>query len=233
MKYALYFKKLTRDFVGLMFPKVCINCQTTLVHDENYLCVKCRLSLPKTNYHLVHENPLDLKFVYEPKFQKASSFLFFYKGGIAQKIIHQIKYGGQQDLGILMGELFGRELQEVNWPIDLIIPVPLHKTKLIRRGFNQSDLIAEGISRETGWAYSTELVIRRRRTSAQTKKSKVERWKNIQSVYTLTRSNELSGKTVAVVDDVLTTGATIGELITLLAQSGVKGIYVLTLAAGK
>jgi len=233
VKTAKIVTKLTADFIGLFFPRVCINCQTTLVQQENYLCVKCRLSLPKTHYHRVPDNPLDHKFIYEPKVRKASSFLFFNKGGIAQKLIHQIKYRNEPELGELMGELFGRDLVEMNWPIDLMIPVPLHKSKLKRRGFNQSDAIAEGISRETGWPVETDLVIRRRRTSSQTKKSKVERWQNIHSVYTLTRSNELSGKSVAVVDDVLTTGATIGELITLLSQYGVSSIYVLTLAAGK
>lgn len=233
MKYALLIQKLTNDLLALMFPRVCVNCQTTLVQQEAYLCVKCRLSLPKTHYHQLPDNPLDHKFVYEPKVRKASTFLNFNKGGIAQKIIHQIKYKNQPELGVMIGELYGRDLIEMNWPIDIIIPVPLHKSKLKRRGFNQSDAIAEGISRETGWPVNADLVIRKRRTSTQTKKSKVERWQNIQSVYSLRRSNELSGKTVAVVDDVLTTGATIGELVTLLAQSGVKDIYILTIAAGK
>ena len=232
MKINTYIKEISNDFVKLLFPSVCISCQTSLVKQENYLCLKCRLSLPKTNYHLKPDNLLDKKFVYEPKVQKASAFLYFNKGGIAQKIIHEIKYNNQPELGELTGEWYGHDLLDANWPIDLIIPVPLHRTKLARRGFNQSDAIAQGISIATGWPVRTDLVIRRRKTNSQTKKSKVERWKNMQSVYRLTKTGSITDKTILVVDDVLTTGATIGELVTALSQSGAKAIYIVTLAAG-
>ncbi len=222
-----------RDFIALMFPRVCINCQSTLVQQENYLCLKCRLSLPKTNYHLWSDNPLNDKFVYEPKIQTVATYLFFNKGGIAQKLIHEVKYKNQPELGIWLGELYGRELQKMNWPIDMIVPIPLHQSKLARRGFNQSEQMAQGISRETGWPVNSESVIRKRSTSTQTKKSKLERWQNVQSIYSLVNSGAFTGKIIAVVDDVLTTGATIGELILLLSKSGVKGIYILTIAAGK
>lgn len=173
-----------------------------------------------------------MKFVYEPKVQKASAFLYFNKGGVAQKIIHELKYNNQPELGELMGEWYGHELVKENWPIDMIIPVPLHRSKLVRRGFNQSDAIANGISKVTGWPVRPELVVRRRKTTSQTKKSKVERWKNMQSVYRLTETGAVSDQTILVVDDVLTTGATIGELVTALTQSGARSIYIVTLAAG-
>lgn len=233
MKITAFIAEISNDFVNLLFPRTCVNCQTPLIHNENFLCVKCILSLPKTNYHYLSDNPLDSKFVYEPKVLKVSSYLFFNKGGIAQRIIHEIKYKNTPELGIMIGQMYGRELVEMNWPVDILLPVPLHRTKLHRRGFNQSSKIAEGISRETGWLMDPDLVIRKKSTPTQTRKSKVERWQNVQSVYAITKSNVLSGKHIAVVDDVLTTGATIGEMISLLAQSGVKSIYILTLAAGK
>ncbi|WP_421874372.1 ComF family protein [Marinoscillum sp.] len=173
------------------------------------------------------------KFVFEPKVQKAAAYLFFNKGGVAQKIIHEIKYKNQPEFGVLIGEWYGHDLSKTNWPIDLIIPVPLHKSKLARRGFNQSERIGEGISRSTGWPLVSDIAIRTRHTVSQTRKSKVQRWKNMQSVYKLKRTGAVTGKNVAIVDDVLTTGATIGELVSLLVESGAAGVYIITLAAGK
>lgn len=204
-----------------------------LIYQENHLCTKCRLSLPKTNYHLLPDNPLKLKFVYEPKVREVTTYLNFNKGGIAQKLIYELKYQEQPELGVLIGNWYGHDLKKCNWPIDMIVPIPIHKSKLKKRGFNQSERFAVGLAEILGWPVMDDLVIRKRKTSTQTKKSKVERWRNVDSIYSLTASGSVSDKNVLIVDDVLTTGATIGELVELLVRYGVRSVYIATIAAGK
>ncbi|MEQ9303161.1 MAG: ComF family protein, partial [Marinoscillum sp.] len=118
MKVASLIFSFWDDFVNLIFPNVCIHCNMVLIYQENHLCTKCRLSLPKTNYHLLPDNPLKLKFVYEPKVREVTTYLNFNKGGIAQKLIYELKYQEQPELGVLIGNWYGHDLKKCNWPID-------------------------------------------------------------------------------------------------------------------
>ncbi|VXD18485.1 ComF family protein [Marinoscillum sp. 108] len=226
-------KEYLQDFVSLIFPRICINCSTILVYQEEHICIKCRLSLPKTDYHLQNANPLKSKFVYEPKVLGVVAYLHFNKGGVAQKLVHELKYRGQQEVGIMLGEWYGYDLIKSNWPVDMIIPVPIHKSKLRKRGYNQADCFAEGLSSSMEIPVRTDLVERKKSTMSQTRKSKVERWQNVNEIYRVTNSAELQGKNLLVVDDVLTTGATLGELVVALSEGGAAGIYIATIAAGK
>ncbi|MEQ8470243.1 MAG: ComF family protein [Marinoscillum sp.] len=233
MKVSNLIYSYWNDFVNLIFPRVCVHCNSVLIYQENHLCTKCRLSLPKTNYHLKSDNPIQLKFIYEPKVHQACTYLHFNKKGIAQSLIHELKYRDQPELGVLIGNWYAHDLTTCGWPIDMIIPIPLHKSKLKRRGFNQSERFAAGLSEVLGWPVLDDLIIRKRRTSTQTKKTKVERWQNVNSIYALKTSGGVFEKNVLIVDDVLTTGATIGEMIQLLVNNGVGSIYIATIAAGK
>ncbi len=226
-------KEYLQDFVSLIFPRICINCNTILVYQEEHICIKCRLSLPKTNYHLLNANPLKPKFVYEPRVMNVVAYLHFNKGGVAQKLVHELKYRGQQEVGIMLGEWYGSDLIKSGWAIDLIIPVPIHKSKLRKRGYNQADCFAEGLSSSMNIPVRTDLVERKKSTVSQTRKSKVERWENVNEIYRVTNSAELQNKNLLVVDDVLTTGATLGELVEVLSESGAAAIYIATIAAGK
>ena len=227
-------KEYLEDFVNLFYPRICINCHTILVYQEEHICTKCRLSLPKTNYHKETENRLFQKFAFEPKVSKVTAFIHFNKRGIAQKLIHELKYKNQPSIGVLLGKWMGVVLkEEAMWCPDLIIPVPIHGTKLRKRGYNQSECFAEGLSEAMGIPFANNWIIRNRKTATQTSKTKIERWENVSSVYSITELADLKGKCVLVVDDVLTTGATLGELVTLIALQGVSEIQIATIAAGK
>lgn len=234
MNVTFVLRELFNDFISLIFPKICIHCGTTLVHQEEYICMKCRLSLPKTNFHLEPENSLKQKLIYEPKVRGAAAYLNFNKRGIAQTIVHNLKYMGYDDLGVLVGRWYGEDLRkQAKWAIDYIVPVPLHRSKLKKRGYNQSERFAVGLADTMCVEVKDDLVIRTVRTNTQTKKSKVERLQNVDCIYKIIDPTVLAGKVVLIVDDVITTGATIGELAVLLAENGVEKIYVAAIATGK
>lgn len=233
MKKPAIAKEFLEDFISLIFPKVCIHCGIALVFQEEHICTSCRLSLPKTDFHLFCDNLLKQKFVFEQKVQTVSAYLYFNKGGIAQSLIHELKYKGNKEIGEDLGKWYGHDLKHAEWPLDVIIPVPLHRSKERKRGYNQSYHFALGLSEALAVPVEKEAVQRIRTTLSQTHKTKVERWLNIGSVYEVTNQKAIAGKNVLVVDDVLTTGATIGELIGVLVSSGVSGIYIATIAAGK
>lgn len=232
MKSLSAISELFGDFLALVFPKVCIHCGTPLIYQEEHLCTTCRLDLPKTDYHLVPDNPLKEKLIYEPKVQSVAAYLHFHKRGVAQSIIHHLKYKGFQELGQEIGNWYGAELKAAQWPVDLVIPVPLHRSKLKRRGYNQSELFAEGIAGVLGVPVETQLVTRKVRTNTQTRKTRVQRLENVASIYQVEDVAALANKNVLLVDDVLTTGATIGELAMLLGKTEVNKIHVAAIAAG-
>lgn len=186
--------------------------------------------MPKTNDHLQPENNLLQKFAFEPKIKSASSFLLFHKGGIAQKLLHEIKYKGKSQLAVDLGKWYAETLHEID--ADIIVPVPLHKSKLKKRTFNQSEKIAEGISSVFQLDIRNDLVSRIKLTKTQTGKGKTERWKNMENVYSKPLEN-LNGKSILVVDDVITTGATIGMLCERLTEANAAEIHLLCIARGK
>lgn len=233
MKSATSIFELWEDFVSLIFPKICIHCGIPLVFQEDHICTKCRLSLPKTDFHTFIDNRLMSKFVYESQIKSVSAYLHFNKKGIAQTLIHHLKYKAEPSIGELLGQWYGHDLLDVNWKIDVIIPVPLHRSKLKKRGYNQSEHFAIGLSESMGIPVETNAVGRRYRTATQTKKTKVERWQNVDAIYQVLNSTPFIRKNVLLVDDVLTTGATLGELVDLLLKSGANEIRIATIAAGK
>ena len=221
---------MLKDFFSLIFPKTCLNCKRTLTSEENHLCLNCKIDLPFTNDNLNPTNLLFQKFAFEPKIKSASSLLYFQRKGIAQKILHELKYNGQKDLGVFFGAMLGSSI--VNSGVEMIIPVPLHKSKKRKRTYNQSEQIGIGVNMELDVELRTDILSREIATSSQTQKSKADRWINMTNVYS-TVSIDLSNKSVLVVDDVITTGATIGMLCERLVEANVTEIHIACLARGK
>ena len=219
-----------QDFVSLIFPQTCINCQRSLISAEQYICTGCKIDLPLTNDHQNLSNQLYQKLAFEPKVQSARAFLYFQKNGVTQKLLHQLKYKGKQNLGVTLGQWFAPHFGELE--IDLIIPVPLHKSKLRKRSYNQSERIGTGIANELEVEMRTDLAIRQKATQTQTRKTKAERWVNLENVYSEIKE-DLSGLSILVVDDVITTGATVGMLCQRLVEAGVDAIHVASIARGK
>lgn len=219
-----------QDFISLIFPRNCLNCQQSLISQEKYLCTTCKIDLPITRDWEYPENTLYQKFAFEQKVTSATSFLFFQNKGVTKKLLYNLKYKGKKDLGVLLGKWFSPLLDRIQ--ADMIIPVPLHKSKLKKRTYNQSEQIGIGISEELGIVLKPDLVKRTVSTQTQTKKTKAERWRNVENIYSPIKAN-LSGQAVMVLDDVITTGATIGMLCQRLVEAEVKEIHVVSLARGK
>lgn len=197
---------------------------------EQFLCTSCKLDLPYTNDHKHHTNDLFRKFVYEPKIKSAAAFLFYYRHGVAQKLLYALKYDGNRSLGVYLGQLMAEQVEGL--ALDVIVPVPLHRSKQRKRGYNQSEQLAIGISEGTEVRLDLSLVKREKATQTQTKKNKVQRWTSMENVYAPVKKS-LAGCSVLLVDDVITTGATVGMLCQRLVEAEVEAIHLLCLARRK
>jgi len=203
--------ELIKDFVNLFFPRNCSACGKSLLKNEEVICTQCLYHLPRTNYHLQKENPISQLFWGKANIENATAFYFFNKGSIFQKLIHKLKYQGQQDIGIALGSYLGSAMLDspLYKDIDVIIPVPLHLKRQKKRGYNQSECIAKGIAKHLPSIVDTKSLYRTKATETQTKKSRMERWENVDSIFAVRKNHNLSNKHILLVDDVITTGATL------------------------
>ena len=202
---------LTDDFISLFYPRLCAGCSTPLIKGEEILCLHCLADLPRTNYHLFIENPVFGIFTGRVNITYATSFCRFDKGGRLQHLLHQLKYKGNCEVGRKLGLLFGYDLfqSELYKDIDVIIPVPLHPEKEKKRGYNQSAEICKGISESMNRPLVQGNLIREYAKTSQTSKGRFERWENVSGIFNVKNGASLSGKHLLLVDDVVTTGATL------------------------
>jgi ComF family protein len=172
-------------------------------------------SLPKTNFHLKKENPVAQIFWGRANVFSATAFYYFNKGNKVQHLIHQLKYKGSYETGIFIGELMGCELKESALfnTVDMIVPVPLHPKKIKKRGYNQSEMFGKGMTKGLNRPMNTEVLYRQQFTETQTRKSRTERWENVENVFKVKNPEALSGKHLLLVDDVITTGSTLESCI--------------------
>jgi len=225
-------KILLANFVSLLYPELCVICGEPLMENEKFFCFACFLKLPRTHYHLIPENQAIERLAGKVSLEKASAYFYYNKGGIAQKLIAEIKYRGNRNLG----EWIGRYLAEDMIPsgffqgIDYLLPVPLHRSKEKKRGFNQAEKIAEGIAQATKIPVETCNVFRAKANTSQTNKGVFDRWRNTQNLFTLKDPKLFEGKHILLIDDVLTTGATLEALAQSLLKSEDVKISILTLA---
>jgi ComF family protein len=221
------------DFVDLIFPRCCEACDQSLVGNENIICTTCRISLPRVKTDSILNAALKDKFPHIPEIAGTAAFLLFTKKGKVQKLLHALKYKGRSEIGIEMGFMFGLEMLEQNLlpDADLLVSVPLHKKRIAKRGYNQSDLLAEGFSRATQIPWSGTVLQRTKNTTTQTGKTKKERRENVRDVFIVNGS--LTQKKIIVIDDVLTTGATMEACIEVLKAAGCETFYVFTIAVAQ
>lgn len=216
---------LVSDFISLLYPRLCLACGNSLFKHEVTLCTHCLHDLPLTNFHRSADTPLDKVFWGRVPVFRTAALYFFVKGGKVQHLVHQLKYKGMREAGIFPGELLGKELiKEKDFStIDLIIPVPLHPGKLKKRGYNQSELFASGLSDSMGIPVNTEVFIRTVATETQTRKGRFARFENVKEIFKVTRPELLINKHILLVDDVITTGSTLESCANVLLQvSGLK-----------
>ena len=199
------------SILNLFYPRVCAACGESLLKDEGTVCLKCRYTLPRTSYEMNPENPLMQSFYGRVQFHAVTACFFFTKSGKIQRLIHQLKYKGNKEAGIFLGQQIGESIKEAPLfqGIDYLIPVPLHPKREKKRGYNQSLMIARGINEVTGIPIGDRFLVRAVYTETQTKKTAEERFKNVKDIFEVQFADELKGKHVLLIDDVLTTGATL------------------------
>jgi len=220
------FKEYLKDFIALIYPEVCGVCDNVLHSHERYFCLDCIIKLPRTNYHQFPDNPIEKSFWGKFKIEKAAAFLFFQRGEKVQHLIHQLKYGGRKEIGYEIGKEYGKELlkSSVFSNVDVIVPIPLHRMKKKSRGYNQSEMFAKGLAEVMKIETDFDSVERVAYTETQTKKKRFARFSNVESIFKVVKPERLEGKHILLVDDVITTGATIGSCAAPLLE--VKDVRV-------
>ena len=205
------FSDWLNSILNLFYPRVCAACGEALLKDEETVCLKCRYLLPKTGYELNAENPLAQHFYGRVRFHAVTACFFFAKSGKVQHLIHELKYKGNKEAGVFLGQQLGETIKDAPLfqGIDYLIPVPLHPKREKQRGYNQSLMIAKGISEVTGIAIGDKYLVRAIYTETQTHKTAEQRFKNVKDIFEVRFAEELKDKHVLLIDDVLTTGATL------------------------
>jgi len=223
------------DFISLFFPAYCYACKEQLYKSEESICLKCEHELPTTNYHLDPQNPVMIKMYGKSPIAFASSYLRFVKSGKTQRLLHQLKYHNKPEIGNILGRWYANQISETigTHGIDMIVPVPLHEKKRKKRGYNQSDGFAKGLSEILEVDTNLDALIRTRQSATQTNKSKMERWENVEKIFEVTNALAVKGKHVLVVDDVITTGSTLASCANELLDNGAGSVSVATIAVAE
>jgi ComF family protein len=225
-------KQIIDSFLDLLYPKTCIACNQLLTKSEIHICLHCsnKLNLGSYNYqiqnliHLRLSGKVNIKFAYAP--------FIFTKNSIVQNMIHAIKYEGKRKeafwLGGIVGQSICDELSKL--PNPLLIPVPLHRLKLMKRGYNQSLLFAQGIAKTTQIELLDHILVRNEIKSSQTNFKRLDRWKNTEFVYELSGSDSLANKDIVLIDDVITSGATIESCAFAFNQHQINSFSVVSMS---
>lgn len=228
-------KTLAAELFQLLFPNLCNGCGHPLMKSEQLLCLNCRFDLPYTDFHLYPDNPVAKQLWGRMPCKYATAMLYFKKGSRVQQLLHNLKYKGKPELGVLLGALLAETILQSNvpWEVDLILPVPLHQKRERTRGYNQSLCIAEGLATVLRLPVYKNVLIKQSSTSSQTKKSRFSRFENLRSAFIIKNENLVKGKNILLIDDVITTGATIEACASTLHLAGIKTLSVAAVAYTK
>ena len=219
-------RKYFNSFIHIIFPHNCANCDSDTLHQDSFLCSRCFALLPATGFFDVANNPVEKLFYGRVRVESAASGFYFNKHSIIQNLISQLKYHGNKESGIFLGNQIGKYLNESDRfnSVDVIVPVPLNILKEKKRGYNQSLIIAQGITQEFKRPILNDLILRSSNTESQTKKSRSARFQNMQNVFEINKNISMDFKHILLIDDVITTGATL-ESCCLVLQS-INGIKI-------
>jgi len=223
---------MVKDFLSLVFPRICIISQVPLAKGEHLLSTQAVISLPRFN--LKEENVSLVRRVYSfAPVNEAWAYYKFTKRGKVQKLLHALKYKNHPEIGEMAGKWFGHALKENTniAGVDLIVPVPMHKKKQKKRGYNQCDYITWGLSEVLSIPWSTRVLAKVENTKSQTRKNRMERYRNSYQAYAIWKNADIQGKHILLVDDVVTTGATLGACANLLLAGGCRAVSVAAIAS--
>ena len=209
--FAQNFQTYLNDFTSLFFPNICMACMENAPVPNQHLCFRCDVTLPRTDFHLRKENTFTDRLWGRLDLHTATAMFLLTHNGLAENIIYNIKYKDATDLAITLGKQYGRVLKKapLYQDIDVIVPVPIHSSKMRTRGYNQSAMFGQGIAATLEVPIHENALLKKRKTKSQTKKSRMERLVGVEGEYAVKDEEVLKGKNVLLVDDVMTTGATI------------------------
>ncbi|TWO31350.1 ComF family protein [Seonamhaeicola sediminis] len=221
-----------KPLINLFFPKVCYACLNLLNDNEDTICVSCRHDLPVTNFHFDNDQSI-IKVLYgRANIEQGTALFRFEKQGLVQKLIHGLKYKGYEHIGFTLGNWLGGELRNIATyqNIDVVIPVPLHKNKLRKRGYNQVAKFGKQIALALNADYLDNVLVKITNTKSQTKKTRLARWKESNELFALKNLDIIENKHILLVDDIITTGATMEACALVLNQANNIKISVATMA---
>lgn len=221
-----------KDLLHIFFPERCVSCNKQLLKNEKILCIECRHELPLTYFTQESDNEMERSFMGRSKIVSATALVYFYKKGIVQKMIHKLKYKGHQEIGEFFGDWLGREIisSERFKGLDMIVPVPLHPKKLKKRTYNQVTEFGKALSDHLNIPFVDNLLKRNIYTETQTYKHRTDRFLNTKDIFEVSDLNSFRGKHILLIDDVLTTGATLEACCSELEKiNGIK-ISICTMA---
>ena len=205
------FKEIKESLLHVVFPHVCDGCGSDLLNIESRLCIRCLASLPETNFEIHPNNPVEKDFWGRLPIINAAAHLYFTKESLVQHLMHQLKYKGNKDLGLQLGRLMGNAIKKAARfnEIQALVPLPLFPSKEKKRGYNQANVLCEGMAEVLSVPILDKVITRPQHTETQTKKGRIERWKNIEGKFQLIDPQAIQNKHLLLVDDVVTTGATL------------------------
>ncbi len=224
--------RIIDDFINLFYPKLCLNCEEELVKLEELLCLNCLYDLPLLNIDNEYDNDIIRKFYGRVPLKSASAYLEYRRYNITQKLIHDLKYKGSEHIGDYLGFLYANYIKEQQLfkDVDYIVPVPLSDKKLRQRGYNQVTKFGEVLSCVLNIAYAPNILLRNHSSETQTHKTRVERFENIKEQFVLSDVHYFENKHVLLIDDVITTGATIEVCCNELLKTKAIEISILAIA---
>jgi len=223
---------LVNDFTHLFFPHNCAGCGSDIIHHDSILCIRCLHELPVTNFHHFEGNPVEKHFWGRLPIIAAMAHCHFTKDSLVQQLLHQLKYKGNKNIGLFFGRLMGNALLESERfkDIQVLVPLPLYASREKKRGYNQATVICNGIAESMKIPVINNAVLRLSATETQTNKNRIERWQNMNGRFQINKASSISGKHILLVDDVITTGATLEACGHELLKAGDIRLSIATLA---
>jgi len=203
-------KEIRDSFIQILFPHVCCGCGSDILGGKTVLCMRCLEQMPETGFEQHDDNPVEKKFWGRIRLAQATAQYYFTRESLMQRLMHEFKYKGNRDLGLQLGVLMGASIkQSGRFCPDALIPLPLFRAKEKKRGYNQAAILCEGMAESLHVPVLKNVVIRSHHTDTQTKKGRIERWQNMESKFLLVQPEPVINKKLLLVDDVITTGATL------------------------